>query len=393
MSTRLYTRKAAILAEVEVNEGVDPTPSASTNAMLVSELSINPLEVQEVDLSYIRSFYGISPSVIVSENASCSFTVDIAGSSAAGTAPPWGALLKACAFTESVTGSAVTGTAQTGAASSITLASGASSTTNAFVGMTIAHTGGTDFGDDRVIVAYNGTTKVATVNEAWSGTTPDATSTYSIGKNVRYLPTTDTIDSLTIYYYQSGVLHKMTGCRGNVSFDMSANARPAMKFTFTGVYNAVIDAAVPTATYTAWQSPTPILTDNTTGLLAGKTIDGSATGLQLQKWTLDMGNQVKYRQLVGAANVVLTDRQPKGSVSIEMTDVSTKDWFADIRNGVQSEFMIQTGTTAAKTICFYLPKCQLAAPKYSDSDGIVMLDAEQRAMPNLGNDEVVICVK
>lgn len=72
------------------------------------------------------------------------------------------------------------GTAQAGAAGTITLASGASSTNSIYVDRTVTITGGTGAGQSRIITAYNGTTKVATVHRNWD-TNPDNTSTYSIG--------------------------------------------------------------------------------------------------------------------------------------------------------------------------------------------------------------------
>lgn len=71
------------------------------------------------------------------------------------------------------------GTAQAGAAGSITLASGASSTDDLYKGLIVKIYGGTGVGQARTLTAYNGTTKVATV--AWNWTTnPDSTSTYAI---------------------------------------------------------------------------------------------------------------------------------------------------------------------------------------------------------------------
>lgn len=74
---------------------------------------------------------------------------------------------------------AVTGTAQAGASTSITLVSTASSTTDAYKGMYITLTGGTGSGQVKRVTAYNGTTKVATVDSAWT-TNPSSTSTYSL---------------------------------------------------------------------------------------------------------------------------------------------------------------------------------------------------------------------
>lgn len=71
------------------------------------------------------------------------------------------------------------GTAQAGGASTITLAAGESGTDDAYNGMTVEITGGTGSGQVRHITDYVGSTKVATVDAAWSAN-PDNTSTYKI---------------------------------------------------------------------------------------------------------------------------------------------------------------------------------------------------------------------
>ena len=75
---------------------------------------------------------------------------------------------------------AVTGTAQTGSTSTtIKLATGASSVDDAYNGMYVTLTGGTGDGQERLITDYEGSTRIATVDTAWT-TTPDNTSTYSL---------------------------------------------------------------------------------------------------------------------------------------------------------------------------------------------------------------------
>lgn len=73
----------------------------------------------------------------------------------------------------------VTGTATAGAASTITLGTGASSSDNAYKDKTIRITSGKGAGQSAVISGYVGTTKVATVSVTW-GTQPDSTSVYEI---------------------------------------------------------------------------------------------------------------------------------------------------------------------------------------------------------------------
>lgn len=73
------------------------------------------------------------------------------------------------------------GTAQAGAAGTITLAAGASSVTDYYKGMRIYLVSGTggSTGQQRIITAYNGSTKVATISPNW-GTNPDNTTRYQI---------------------------------------------------------------------------------------------------------------------------------------------------------------------------------------------------------------------
>lgn len=76
-----------------------------------------------------------------------------------------------------------TGTAQAGTADDIQLAAGASAVDDYYRGMVIRITSGQGSGQIRQIIAYNGTTKTATVNYAYS-TLPNATSVYRIGQGM-----------------------------------------------------------------------------------------------------------------------------------------------------------------------------------------------------------------
>lgn len=392
MSTRLFSKSAVLLAKIETTEGVDAGPTGAANAVLCSDLTIEPLSGNSVDLSYVRNYFGKSPSLRVEDYVTISMTVDLAGTTSAGAAAPWGQLLRACAFSETLLAAAVTGSAQAGTTSSITLASGASSVDNIYAGATISITSGTGNGQSRTILAYNGATKVATVNKAFA-VAPAASSAYSIGANATYLPVSSGFESITLYYNQAGVRHKALGCRGTVSFDESANARPTAKFTFTGIFGGVSDANETGVVFNDWQSPVAIGSTNTSALVQGKLADGSATGIQLMSFSLDIGNSVKHRQLVGAENVVLTDRQSQGSVSIEATTVAFNDWWSQVRASEKHPLLIENGTVAGNTVAILLPNAQLTDPKYSDSDGVVMLDATVLAIPHVGNDEVRIVIK
>lgn len=102
MPSRLI-RNSAILAKIETSYGVDPTPTGADNAILVSNLTINPLNAQNVQRDVIRPFLGGTDELIGTAFIEASFDVELQSSGTAGTAPAWGPLLRASGFAEAVT--------------------------------------------------------------------------------------------------------------------------------------------------------------------------------------------------------------------------------------------------------------------------------------------------
>lgn len=388
----LAMRKRVILVKPEATYGTDASPAA-TDAVLCRNMEINPMEGSQVEREFTRPYFGASGAIRVENYVTLSFETELAGSGAAGTAPEWGSLLKACNFTETVTAAAITGTAQVGGSTtSIKLAAGASAVDDFYTGMSVNITAGTGNGQKGEIIGYVGSTKIATIAVAWA-VSPDATSTYNIGANVIYTPNSNfggavANSSATIYFNVDGVKHLILGARGSCSFEMSAKQLPVIKWNFTGLMGTIADATLPTADFTGWQAPATVSTANTTDLnLLGY------NGAVLQTLNFDMANQVVYRQLVGAESVLITDRKPKGNVSIEAVSVATKDWWTIGKNATFGVFAVKHGQTAGNIIGVTAGKIQLTSPKYSDSDGVAMMDFGMDFIPTAGNDEIRICVK
>ena len=109
----LFTRKRLLLAAVESTYGTAPT-FAETDALLVSNLDITPLDVNLLDRELVLPYFGNREKVVGQRMASVTFDVEIAGSGAVGTAPRWGRCLRACGFGEAVSaGASVTYTPAT----------------------------------------------------------------------------------------------------------------------------------------------------------------------------------------------------------------------------------------------------------------------------------------
>ena len=93
-----YARNALILAKVETTAGVDAAPTGAANALLVANLTINPLKANNVSRDLVRPFFGGSEQLVGTATVEVSFDVELAASGTAGTAPAWGPLLLGCAF-------------------------------------------------------------------------------------------------------------------------------------------------------------------------------------------------------------------------------------------------------------------------------------------------------
>jgi hypothetical protein len=97
----LLTRKRLILLKKETTYGTDIVPTG-TDAVLVRDLTVTPLQADTVNRDLIRSYLGSSQQLLANTRVECQFTVELAGSGTAGTAPRYGAALQACGMSETI---------------------------------------------------------------------------------------------------------------------------------------------------------------------------------------------------------------------------------------------------------------------------------------------------
>ena len=98
----LLLRKRLILLETESSYGTDPTPTGA-DAVLVRDLSITPQSSDVVSRDLIRPYLGASQQLLANTKVECTFSVELAGSGTAGTAPQYGKAIQACGLSETVT--------------------------------------------------------------------------------------------------------------------------------------------------------------------------------------------------------------------------------------------------------------------------------------------------
>ena len=302
----LLTRQRVILIETESSYGTDPTPAA-TDVVLVTDLSITPQSSDVVNRDVVRPYLGSSEQLLANTRVECTFSVELAGSGTAGTAPRYGSALKATGLSETV----------------------------------------------------------------------------SSGTSVTYAPVSSSFSSVTIHYNVDGVRHKVTGCRGSFTISAEVGSIPTIDFTFTGIYNAPTDTALPTVTY--GNQATPLIFKN-----------GNTSGFQLlsyagalQSLTMDLGVSTVYRELVGGTKeVIITDRASNGSVTIEAPTIAQKDYFtAALTDSTLGNLAFLHGTTAGNKVQLTSSKVDIGDVNYGEMDGVAMLEIPYTLVPSSANNE------
>lgn len=96
-------KSKTLLAKIESSYGTDPTPAAATDGILATNVSLAPMEGQDVDRNLEQPYFGASEMIPVGLYATLTFDVELAGSGTAGTAPGWSVLMRMCGNAATVT--------------------------------------------------------------------------------------------------------------------------------------------------------------------------------------------------------------------------------------------------------------------------------------------------
>ena len=96
------TRLRALLAKDESSYGSDPTATGSANAILCTELSIEPIQSDEVTRDLVRSYIGNYDTLLANTRAQVTITVEMSGSGAKGTPPQYAPLFTSCGMSQTI---------------------------------------------------------------------------------------------------------------------------------------------------------------------------------------------------------------------------------------------------------------------------------------------------
>jgi hypothetical protein len=375
-------RRLAVLMKLEAEAGTAETPAAA-DALLLQDVTLTPMEADRVERNVIRPYLGARPAVLAALRARVQATVDLAGSGAAATLPPWTTALRSSGMAVRQLAAAHSGTAAAGAASTITLAAGASATADAYKGFRVRITSGTGNGQSRLITGYDGATKVATVSPAWT-TQPTGTSAYAIDAGAAFSPVSSGEVSATLHWNLDGQRQVVPGARGTFGIELAAKNFPRLTLDMMGFYGDPSAVALPTVDLTAWKEPVAVGFANTPVF----EIDGFAA--VLERFSYTHGNTVPFRDRPNARSIEISDRAPSCSITIEAPPHGDKDFYALAKAQVPVAMRLQHGTAAGQIVEIDVPAAQLLNPRPVENEGIAMLEIDVVPLPLVGDDEIVI---
>lgn len=217
------------------------------------------------------------------------------------------------------------------------------------------------------------------------------TETISAGVSATYAPNSlaATAKSVTIYYYLDGMLHKLLYGRGNATIRIKANGIPYIAFEFIGLDGGQTDTANATPTFTGFITPLVANQANTPTFSLHST-----SGLALEEFELNFGNQVEQITRIGNETIQQTGRAASGKVTIEQVSIATKNWFTNIKAATLGAFSLIHGSSAGAIMDLSSSQVQLTDPQYSAIQGIQMVTFGLRFVPsNTGNDEFSLVSK
>lgn len=212
--------------------------------------------------------------------------------------------------------------------------------------------------------------------------TVDATAS---SETVTYVPVSTGHESITIYYFQDGTRHILTGCRGIVSFNLETGSIPRATFTFTGHFTAVTDTALASPTYDSTVPPAVIN--------AAFTVDSYAAVIASLAW--DMGNTIAtppdFNAADGYGPIQLTKRDVTGSFDPEAVTVAAEAFEANFLAGTTMAVVTgDIGSVQYNQFNIAMPAIYYQSMGPGDRSGVRTYDMGYAAAANSGDDEVTI---
>lgn len=179
------------------------------------------------------------------------------------------------------------------------------------------------------------------------------------------------VKTLTIAAYVNGTKRFLSGAVGDVKFVLPSGKMAYAEFTFTGVWNAPIDATILAPTYP---------TDLPLRFASATACSFNSVAMLTESITIALNNEIVMREspltASGYLAGIITNRRPTVTANPESNLIATQDkpgiWIAQTEAALQ----ITMDGPAATTLAFSAPKAQIINLQQGDRNRLVIDEVE-----------------
>lgn len=207
----------------------------------------------------------------------------------------------------------------------------------------------------------------------------------TVGTSVVYNPVSTAHESVTLHLWIDSTRYALLGAKGNCKLMVTAQGIPYLEFAFTGLWTLPAETARIVPVLTGFQKPevaskakTPVCT-----------LGGIA--FVTRSLSLDFGNQVENRFLIGAEAVLITDKAETVEMRVEAVPLTTWNPFSKAANQDAVALVLTHGTVGGKIATLSVPAMQLQRPQgLENSQNVKEWPLRGVPLPVAGNDQFTL---
>lgn len=213
------------------------------------------------------------------------------------------------------------------------------------------------------------------------------TETVTAATSVEYEFIDDDVESGSLYFIMDKVRHILLGGQANIALNFTPLGIPRYRVTYVGLFGTITDVgAMPVVSTAAWQTPLTVSKANTTmSLHAWPSIAESLS--------LDFGNVLTPRFLIGDERILISDRSGTGTAVVEGKSLATVNWFELALERTRGALSIVHGKTAGNIVEVTAPAVEIGRVTQGQTNNILNYSLPLALCPVTGMDELKITVR
>lgn len=211
--------------------------------------------------------------------------------------------------------------------------------------------------------------------------------TVTAGTKTEYTIVEDATESGSLYFVSEKVQHVLLGGQCNLAFNIVPKTIPTVRVTYMGLLGTITDiASMPAVSQVGWTTPLIVSKANTTMSLHG-------WAAVAESLSVDLGNTVTPRFLIGDERMLITDRKSTSTAVVEARSLAEIDWFSKAKSRARAPLSLVHGITAGNIVELTAPAVEIGKPTQGQTDGIVNYSLPLSLCPVSGLDELKIIIR